>query len=117
MNHRAVFTRSVWTGVCLVALTGWMVGQGQDRGVITGLVTDKTGGAVQQATVTVSNEGTGVKIVVETSAAGNYTTPPLVLGNYKVEVEKPGFKTFVAPAVTVATGTVRLDAALDVGQV
>lgn len=60
---------------------------------------------------------TGDKISVETSSAGNYTTPPLVLGSYKVQVEKAGFKTFVAPAVVVNTGTVRLDAALDVGQV
>ena len=117
MNHRSAFFSCVLTGVSILALAGSLFGQGQDRGVITGLVTDKTGGAITQATVTVSNEATGDKIVVDTSSAGNFTTPPLILGNYKVQVEKAGFKTFVATGVVVNTGTVRLDAALDVGQV
>src|SRR5580704_2056552 len=117
MKHRCVFFSSVLTSVSVLALAGLLFGQGQDRGVITGLVTDKTGSAVTQAMVTVTNVATSDKIVVETSSAGNYTTPPLILGNYKVAVEKTGFKTFVVPAVAVATGTVRLDAALDVGQV
>jgi hypothetical protein len=117
MKHRHALFSCVLTGVCLFALAGSLFGQGQDRGVITGLVTDKTGSAVTQATVTVTNESTGDKIVVETSSAGNFTTPPLILGNYKVQVEKPGFKTFVAAGVVVASGTLRLDSTLDVGQV
>jgi Carboxypeptidase regulatory-like domain len=118
MKHRSVFFSCVLTGVSLLALAGLLFGQGQDRGIITGLVTDKTGGAVIQATVTISNEATGEKIVVETSSAGNFSTPPLVLGSYKVQVEKTGFKMFVHTGVVVNSGaTVRLDAALDLGQV
>jgi hypothetical protein len=117
MNCRSVFFSSMWTGISLLALAGLMFGQGQDRGVITGLVTDKTGSALPQATVTVTDEATGDKIVVDTSSAGNFTTPPLILGTYKVQVEKTGFKMFVAAGVVVASGTVRLDAALAVGQV
>ena len=117
MKHRSVFSSCVLTGVSLLALAGLLFGQGQDRGLITGLVADKTGGAVAQATVTVTNLATGDKIVVDTSSAGNFTTPPLILGNYKVQVEKAGFKMFVAPTVMVASGTVRLDATLDVGSV
>ena len=78
--------------------------------IITGLVADKTGGAIEGATVTVTNEATGVKTVVDTSSAGNYTTPPLFPGSYKVEVEKAGFKMFAHPGTVVATATVRLDA-------
>ncbi len=118
MKHRSVFFSCVLTGVSLLVLAGLLFGQGQDRGIITGLVTDKTGGAVTQATVTISNEATGEKIVVETSSAGNFSTPPLVLGSYKVQVEKTGFKMFVHTGVVVNSGaTVRLDAALDLGQV
>ena len=117
MKYHRVFFSTVLTSVSVLALASLLFGQGQDRGVITGLVTDKTGSAVTQAMVTVTNVATSDKVAVETSSAGNYTTPPLILGNYKVEVEKAGFKMFVAPSVTVATGTVRLDAALDVGQV
>ena len=117
MRHRSVFFSTALIGISLLALTGLLFGQGQDRGVITGLVTDKTGGAISQATVTITNESTGDKLVVETTSAGNYTSPPLILGNYKVQVEKPGFKMFVSAGVIVASATVRLDAPLDVGQV
>jgi hypothetical protein len=117
MNSRSAFLSFVLTAVSLFALAGLLFGQGQDRGVITGLVTDKTGSAIPQATVTIIDEATGDKIVIDTSSAGNYTTPPLILDKYKVQVEKSGFKTFVATGVVVTTGTVRLDAALNVGQV
>jgi hypothetical protein len=117
MKCRSVFFSCVLTGVSLLTLAGLLFGQGQDRGLITGLVSDKTGSAIPQATVTITNEATGDKIVIDTSSAGNYTTTPLILGKYKLQVEKTGFKTFVAEGVTVNTATVRLDAALDVGRV
>lgn len=117
MNRRSTLWTCVVTSGSILALAGLLFGQGQDRGLITGLVTDKTGSAIPQATVTVTDEATGDKIVVDTSSAGNFTTPPLILGTYKVQVEKTGFKMFVAAGVVVASGTVRLDAALAVGQV
>jgi carboxypeptidase family protein/TonB-dependent receptor-like protein len=117
MKRRSVVFSFVLTGVSILALAGLLFGQGQDRGIITGLVTDKTGSAILQATVTVTNEATGDKIIIDTSSAGNYTTTPLIPGNYNVQVEKVGFKTFVAAGVAVKTATLRLDAALDVGQV
>jgi len=117
MNSRSAIGWFVLTSVSLFALAGLSFGQGQDRGVITGLVTDKTGSAIAEASVTVTNEAQGDKIAIVTSSAGNYFTTPLIPGKYKVQVEKSGFKTFVADGVVVTTGTVRLDAALAVGQV
>jgi hypothetical protein len=117
MNSRSAFLSFVLTSVSLFALAGLAFGQGQDRGVITGLVTDKTGSAIAQASVTVTNEAQGDKIAIVTSSAGNYFTTPLIPGKYKVLVEKSGFKTFAADGVVVTTGTVRLDAVLAVGQV
>jgi len=117
MNPRSAFFSSVSTAVSLFALAAMLFGQGQDRGVITGLVTDKTGSSIQQATVTVTNEAAGDKIVIDTSSAGNYTTTPLIPGSYRVQVEKVGFKTFIAAGVVVKTATVRLDASLNVGNV
>ncbi|HLV87811.1 MAG TPA: carboxypeptidase-like regulatory domain-containing protein [Candidatus Sulfotelmatobacter sp.] len=119
MSHRwPSFLSVMMTCLSTVALTGMLLGQGQDRGIITGLVTDKTGAAVPNATVTVTDEATSVAIVVNTTSAGNYSTPPLVLDSYKVQVEAAGFKTFLAEGVRVGSGaTVRVDATLDVGQV
>jgi len=117
MNSRSAVRWFLLTAVSLFAFAGLLFGQGQDRGNITGIVTDKTGSAITQATVTVTSESTGDKIVIDTSSAGNYTTTPLIPGHYSVQVEKAGFKTFVAAGVVVETAEVRLDAKLDVGNV
>jgi|SwirhisoilCB1_FD_contig_61_2673350_length_3824_multi_6_in_0_out_0_1 hypothetical protein len=87
-----------------------------DRGVITGVVTDASGAAVPDARVTITDQSTGVKTIVGTNSAGNYSTPPLILGTYQVEVEKQGFKTYTHTGVALSGGqTVRADAKLDVG--
>jgi len=119
MIHRhSSLLAGILTFLSVLVFTGLVAGQGQDRGIITGLVTDKSGAAVPSATVTITNEATGVNTVVSTTSAGNYSTPPLVLGSYKVQVESTGFKTSVQPGVQVTSGaTVRVDASLEVGQV
>ena len=89
-----------------------------DRAVITGIVTDASGAAIADAKVTITNEGTGVQTVVGTNSAGNYSTPPLTLGSYRVDVEKQGFKLFSRPGIALTGGvTYRQDAKLDVGSV
>ena len=110
-----VFSCVLTVSLALV-LTVRVFGQGQDRGVITGLVTDNSGAAVPDAQITITNEATQDKTVVTSSSAGNYNSPPLILGTYRVQIEKAGFKTFVRTGVPLASGaTYRLDAALDVG--
>ena len=75
--------------VCaLIVFTGPVArAQLADRAVITGFVTDSSGSAIPDAKDTILNQGTGTKIVVGTNSAGNYSTPPLILGTYTVEVE------------------------------
>src|SRR5579884_757089 len=81
-----------------------LFGQIADRAVITGLVTDASGAAVPGAKVTITDQDTGVQTVVATNSAGNYSTPPLILGTYTVQVEKPGFKTFVRSGIVLTGG-------------
>jgi hypothetical protein len=89
-----------------------------DRAVITGVVNDPSGAAVPDAQVTVTNEATGTKTAVGTNSAGNYATPPLILGTYTVRVEKQGFKLFERAGIALTGGqTFRQDATLQVGQV
>jgi hypothetical protein len=89
-----------------------------DRAIITGVVTDASGAALDGAKVTVTNQDTGVSTVVGTNSAGNYSTPPLNLGTYRVDVEKQGFKVFSRPGIQLAGAvTYRQDAKLDVGAV
>jgi len=95
-----------------------LFGQRGDRAIITGVVNDPVGAAVPDATVTIINEGTGVRTVVSTTSTGDYATPPLVLGTYTVRVEKEGFKAYVRPGIQLVGGaTYRQDAALELGAV
>src|SRR5216683_3573132 len=118
MKRASLFTVAFL--VCaLVLFTGNSLNaQLADRAVITGLVTDASGAAIDDAKVTITDEATGVKTVVGTNSAGNYSTPPLILGTYRVDVEKAGFKMSSRPGLALTGGqTVRVDAKLDVGAV
>jgi hypothetical protein len=110
-------------GVCLLCVLFVFSGQTlyaqlADRAVITGLVTDASGGAIPDAKVTITNQETGTKTVVGTNGAGNYSTPPLQLGTYTVHVEKDGFKLATFQGIALSGGqTYRQDVKLDVGAV
>ena len=70
------------------------------------------------AKVRVVEVNTNTERVTETSTEGDYTIPQLQVGTYRIEVEARGFKTFVRNDVVVAAGsTVRINAALEVGEV
>ena len=56
--------------------------------------------------------------LVGTNTVGNYSTPPLQIGLYTVEVQKAGFKTFSQTGIRLTGGqTWRQDVKLDVGSV
>ena len=98
--------------VCL-ASTG-MVAQVTSR--VTGLVQDKTGAVVPNATVTLTNEATNVSLVTKTTSAGTYTFDGIQPGTYRVTVEMSGFKKYVASGNVLDVGKpVKVDASLEVG--
>src|SRR5437660_2407380 len=89
-----------------------------DRAEITGIVTDASGAAVPDAKVSIINQDTGAKIVVGTNSAGNYSTPPLPLGTYTIEVEKEGFKHATHPGIVLSGAqSFRQDVKLELGSV
>lgn len=106
--------------LCLTAflsISSVLFGQGVDRAVVGGLITDTTGAAVPDARVTITNKDTGVKFVVPTDSAGAYGTPLLVLGTYSVQVEKEGFETFRRSDIILTGGVhFRQDVVLQVGR-
>src|SRR5260370_4356801 len=103
----------------LVAFSGQtLYAQLADRAEITGLVTDTSGAGVPDAKVTITNQDTGAKIVVGTNSAGNYSTPPLQLGTYTIEVEKEGFKHATHPGIMLSGAqSFRQDVKLELGSV
>jgi hypothetical protein len=116
-----------WTGVvdflrqcvlaagCLAASVAPLLAQGAG-GRISGTVTDQTGAAVAGATVTVTNVETNRRRSVSSSRDGMYTAASLAPGDYRVEVERSGFKSVRRDAVRVAAGErARIDVELPVG--
>ena len=83
---------------------------------VTGTVTDASGAAVSGASVTLTNDGTGVSLTTETSSAGSYVFDLIQAGSYSVSVEKQGFKKFVSTRNTVLVNQpATVNVALEVG--
>jgi carboxypeptidase family protein len=87
-------------------------------GSISGSVTDSSGATVTDAKVTLTNLGTAEKRAQSSGSDGLFTFVNLFAGQYRIDVEKQGFKHFVRTAVTVdVQQDTHIDAALQVGEV
>ncbi len=90
----------------------------QFRAGIQGTVTDAQGGAVEGATITVTNKETGKAQEVTSSGEGFYRASGLPPGTYTVTAEKTGYKKKVLESVSVSAETTQgLDITLEVGEV
>jgi hypothetical protein len=88
------------------------------RGSISGRVTEASGAAVPNATVTVTNTGTNTSSTATTNDSGDYVVPYLTPGGYRVTVEAAGFKKSLRQDIEIRVGDkLALDFALEVGQV
>jgi Carboxypeptidase regulatory-like domain len=85
---------------------------------VVGTVTDPTGAAVPNATITVTNTDTGVARSQPTNSDGQYVAPDLIIGHYTVSVKATGFKAAEQKNLTLAVGDrTRIDFKLIVGSV
>ncbi len=88
-----------------------------NTGRLSGRVTDQTGGAIGNATITVTEIATGVARPLMTDSAGTYAAPNLNPGIYSVRVEFTGFQAFERQNIQVGAGSdVRVDVTLQPGQ-
>ena len=86
-------------------------------GSIVGTVTDPSGASVPEATVRLTSLATAEVRSTQTSGDGNYQFVNLVPENYKVDIEKTGFKHLTRDGVQVEVqATLRIDAAMQVGE-
>lgn len=87
-------------------------------GSITGNVRDPNGASIAGATVTITNNQTGLSRDAVTDESGNYTFATVPTGNYTVKVNHAGFKTFTRTDVPVTINNVtRVDITMEVGTV
>src|SRR6185295_8175595 len=77
------------------------------QSTILGKVTDPSGAAVANATVTVKNEGTNFERPMKTDENGDYRVAGLGIGTYQVSVSAPGFKTFIRSAIALDSSQIK----------
>jgi hypothetical protein len=85
---------------------------------VVGMVTDPSGAAVPDASVTVVNVSTAQQRTTTTSQTGNYEFPFLAVASYTLSVEKAGFQKAEISEFRLSVDQVaRIDVAMSVGQV
>lgn len=95
-----------------------LLAQQDNRGTITGRVTDASGAAAPGAIVRAINTATNVRITSESNAEGVYEIPYLPSGTYRIEGELTGFKTWTRPNVQLRMGDrLQVDIPLELGDV
>jgi hypothetical protein len=87
-------------------------------GSITGSVADVSGASITDANVTLTNLGTSEKRTQSSGSDGLFTFVNLFPGQYRIDVEKQGFKHFVRADISVEVQQdTHIVAALQVGEV
>src|SRR5262249_41583048 len=87
-------------------------------GSVVGTVTDASSSNIPGAAVALINLGTAERRSAETDSSGGYQFVNLVPGNYRLEIEKSGFKHLTRDSIRVETqNVVRIDAIMEVGNV
>ncbi len=89
----------------------------QTLGGITGQITDTTGGAIPDATVTIVGEQTSLTRSTKSNATGIYTFVDLPIGAYTLTYSATGYEVQKTPHIAVQAGrTATVNATLKVGQ-
>jgi hypothetical protein len=99
MPKTSLICAMLWIAQLLPAQTGSLVGK----------LTDTTGNAVANATVTATNADTGQARTATTNADGAYQFTALPPGNYAVKFEASGLKTLEMPSAKVGAAAVVVD--------
>ncbi len=105
--------------VCgLVLLAAMVTAQAQFKAGIQGTVSDSGGGLVPEAKITLTSKETGKTQDTTSSPEGFYRLSGLAPGQYKLTVEKAGYKQKIFDDLAVNAETVRgLDVELEPGDV
>src|SRR5215471_6205243 len=112
----------LWNHIQLAALAALLVpslGFGQIvNASLTGTVTDPTGAAVPEASVSTTDTATGIVSKAVSDPTGAYNFPSLHPSTYSLTVEKTGFKSTVLSGITLQVDQKAVvDVQLQVGEV
>src|ERR1700733_13182864 len=117
--NRFPFVLAVAICLCLSAmLLGSPLSAQSTFGSVSGSVADASGSAVPDAQVTLTSTATSAKQTYTTGGDGLYSFVNLNPGDYRLDVEKAGFKHYKRESVFVQVQqNIRIDIALEVGAV
>src|SRR5580692_11381345 len=120
-TSRNRFLRVFAVGLCVcfaAMLLGSPLSAQSTFGSISGSVADASGSAVPDAQVTLTSTATSAKQNYTTGGDGLYSFVNLNPGEYRLDVEKAGFKHYKRESVVVQVQqAVRIDVAMEVGAV
>lgn len=103
-------------GVALIAVMCIAVAGAQESATITGIVTDPTGAAIPNTTITLTRVDTRTVRVAHSDGAGLYSFPDLQIGTYDLKATASGFKTYTKTGLVLNVAqTLRADVPLQVG--
>src|SRR5712691_1874180 len=84
---------------------------------LAGTITDPSGAAIANARVSIANKATDITRDVTADAAGFYSAPNLLPGDYEVTVASPGFSTTKESNITLTVGAQQaLNVSLKIGE-
>src|SRR5712672_3042024 len=106
-------SRALLLCVLVLGISSQAFGQ---NATVVGTVTDPSGAAVANATITITRTETGQVFHLVSNGDGQYVAPDLPIGHYNIKVEATGFKTAEQKGVVLQVGDrTRLDFQLPVG--
>ena len=107
---------TIWVVLAaLMVLSAVLFGQALDS-VLVGNVTDSTGAAVPNATITAANRDTGVKYTTNTNSSGEYRINNVPVGRYNISAAASGMATATRADVSMELNhTTAVNLTLQVG--
>src|SRR6476620_9300128 len=112
-----VAMNSVQRVVCTATLLMGACWSQTNFGRISGAITDSSGAAVPNCTVSVTNPATGQKLQTQTDTAGLFVFPTLQAGSYDLRVQHEGFRSFEQNGLVLDAASSReVSIRLEVGQ-
>jgi len=107
---------SLWSFLVVISFLTISLFAQTPTGTVVGTITDSSGAALPNATVTIRDIGTGTTRTTVSSNVGAYEFTTLHPSNYEITVEATGFRKAIQNNVNVAVGDViRADIKMQVG--